>query len=53
MNESDLADAPAQLSESIKLYKATAQDVVEGSFHRLKNTFLLIIEIVLVGKTKM
>ena len=38
LNESDLADNRTQISESIELFKATAQDMVEGSFHRLKNT---------------
>ena len=38
LNEADLDASESEIKEAIALYKATAQDMVEGSFHRIKNT---------------
>lgn len=38
LNEADLDANQDEIIDAIHLYKATAQDMVEGSFHRIKNT---------------
>ncbi len=38
LSEADLESAQEEIIDAISLYKATAQDLVEGRFHRIKNT---------------
>ena len=38
LNEEDLSQSQDEIKAAIELFKSTAQDMVEGRFHRIKNT---------------